>query len=128
MVLSAFFFYTMLKKISLKNYPLLSTSVSNPIDLTRLPRGRSYHVSTPHFILQFFFNGKDLSGVVFKRDKRQIIRMRWCLFRNCEHSPYDYSVTIAESYSPPFEDNFFTIKFPPGLQYEFQGLEFFTPQ
>ncbi|OGW14075.1 MAG: hypothetical protein A3K09_05545 [Nitrospinae bacterium RIFCSPLOWO2_12_FULL_47_7] len=115
------------KKISLKKYPLLGTYIPNPIDLTKLPRGKTYQIAAPHFILQFFFDGKNLSGVIAKRDQRQIIRVRWCLFRNCEHSPYDYSVTIAESFSPPFEDGFFTVKFPPGLQYEFQGLEFFTP-
>ena len=116
------------RKISLQKYFQLSTPISNPIDLTKLPHGKTFQVATPYFILQFFFDGKNLSGVVYKRDKRQIIRVRWCLFRNCEHSPYDYNVTIAESYSPPFDDDFFTVKFPPGLQYEFQGLEFFTPE
>lgn len=116
------------RKISLKKYSILSIPVPNPMDLTRLPRGKTYQVSTPNFLLHFFFNGRNLSGLIFKRNKEKGIRLRWCLFRNCEHSPYDYSVTIAEPFSPPFEDNFFTISFPPGLQYEFQGIEFFSPQ
>ncbi|MBI4388716.1 MAG: hypothetical protein HY580_00930 [Nitrospinae bacterium] len=116
------------KRISLKKYPLLSFPVQNPIDLTKLPSGKSFQVQAPNFILQFIFNGRDLFGVIFKRDKRFGIRMRWCFFRNCEQSPYDYYVTIADPYSPPFEENYFTVKFPPGLQYEFQGLEFFTPK
>lgn len=102
--------------------------VSNPVNLTKLYHGKTYQVATPYFILQFFIEGKDLSGVIVKRDKRQGLRVRWCLFRNCEESPYDYSVTIAEPLSPPYDEEFFTVKLPPGLQYDFQGLDFFTPK
>lgn len=116
------------RKISLKNYSVLSIPVPNPVNITSLPRGKFYQVTNQNFLLQFSFSGRNLSGFIIKRNKEKGIRLRWCMFRNCEHSPYDYTVTIADPFSPPFEDSFFTISFPPGLQYEFQGLEFFSPQ
>jgi hypothetical protein len=116
------------RKISLKNYSVLSIPVPNPVNITSLPRGKSFQITNQNFLLQFSFSGRNLSGFIIKRNKDKGIRLRWCMFRNCEHSPYDYTVTIAEPNSPPFESNFFTISFPPGLQYEFQGLEFFSPQ
>ena len=116
------------EKISLKKYPHLGIPVSNPVNLKDLPKGKTFQVKLPHVLLQFFFNGQDIFGVIFKRDKRYPIFLRWCFFRNCEESPYDYKSVIADAYSPPFDQNFFSVKFPPLLQYEFQGLDFTTPK
>jgi len=110
--------------ISLKEYPTLATKVDNPVDLMRLPKGKTFQVNTDHYVLQFFFSGQNLLGVIFKRDLSQPIHLRWCFFRSCEESPLDYKVVIANPNRPPFKENFFEVKFPPGLQYQFQGLHF----
>lgn len=74
--------------------------------------------------MQFFFNEQDIFGIIFKRNIKRHIYLRWCFFRNCEENPLDYKVVIAEPYQPPLAQNFFSVSFPPRLQYSFQGLEF----
>lgn len=110
--------------VSLKQYSNLSVVVPNPLDLTKLPFGKSFQVTHPDFILQFFFDKRDIFGIIFKRNLEKPIHMRWCFFKSCENSPYDFKVVIANPHSPPFDQGFFSVKFPPGLQYRFQGLEF----
>lgn len=117
----------MLFKISLKQYSALSIPVANPVDTSKLPAGKTYQVTSQYFILQFLLSGKTLTGIIMKRDKSKGIRLRWCLFRNCERNNNDYIVIIADPYSPPYEDNLFTVTLPYGIQYEFQGLDFYTP-
>ena len=51
-------------------------------------------------------------GFIFKRNTNYPIYLRWCFFKSCEPSPYDYKSAIAESYSPPFDQNFFEVTFP----------------
>jgi hypothetical protein len=115
---------TEFKSISLKKYPQTAFPVPNPMVISKLEYGKTFQVSEPHFILQFFFNNKNIMGMILKRDKKYPIRVRWCFFKNCEESPFDYKSVIAEAYSPPFDQGFFEIRFPPGIQYQFQGLEF----
>ncbi len=112
------------RKISLRQYPNLSVTVPNPVNLKKLPKGKTFQINHPKFVLQFFFNGRDVYGVIFKRDRMHPIRMRWCFFRSCEESTFDYKVTIAEKLQSPFEGNFFRIDFPRHVRYEFQGLDF----
>jgi len=112
--------------ISLKEYKDLAIKVPNPINRMELPRGKSYQVNTKHYVLQFFFNGRNILGVIYQRDPKYPIHVRWCFFRDCEESPFDFKVVIANPHQPPFEDSYFQVKYPPGLQYQFQGLHF-TP-
>lgn len=113
-----------LETVALKQYQQLAIPVPNPMNISSLPHGKTYQVTHPHFILQFFFNGKDVMGFIFKRNKNFPIYLRWCFFKSCEPSSYDYKSAIAENYSPPFDQNFFEVTFPPQIQYQFQGLEF----
>ena len=117
-----------LETISFKKYPTLSILVPNKVDLTKLPRGKTFQVTHPHFILQFFFNNRDIFGLVFNRDPKHGIIVHLCFFRSCEESPYDLKKVIAHPNVPPFDQTFFTVKFPHPLQYEFQGLEFLPLQ
>ncbi len=110
--------------VALKQYPELALPVPNPMEISKLPYGKTYQVTHPQFVLQFFFSGKNVLGVVLKRNTNYPILLRWCFFRNCEPSTYDYKSVIAESYTPPFDQNFFQITFPPQIQHQFQGLEF----
>ena len=112
--------------VSLKKYPHLSIPISNPVDLTKLPVGKTFQVNHPHFVLQFFFSEQEILGIIFKRDKKFPLYMRWCFFRSCEESPFDYTVVIAQPESAPFDRGYFSVGFPPQIQYEFQGLKFFT--
>jgi hypothetical protein len=112
--------------VSLKEYKIQATKINNPVDLTRLSRNKSFQVNSPDFVLQFFFSGPDILGIFLKRNFDKALFVRWCLFRNCEESPYDYVSVIANPHSPPLVNNFFQIKHPPGLNYHFQGLHFFT--
>ncbi|GJL80257.1 MAG: hypothetical protein NPINA01_32460 [Nitrospinaceae bacterium] len=114
------------EKISLKTYPQLAIPAPNPMDLTELPTGKSFQITHPDFILQFFFNGKVIYGVILKRSKEISIYIHWCFFRTCEESPYDYKVKIADAFTPPYDQTFFTGKLPAQIKYQFQGLEFFT--
>ena len=115
---------TVFEPISLKKYTQRAFPVPNPMVISKLDYGKTFQVSSPRFIIQFFFNNKNIIGMVLKRDKKYPLRLRWCFFKNCEESQYDYKSVIAEAYSPPFDQGFFEIKFPPTIRYRFQGLEF----
>ncbi|MDH3256110.1 MAG: hypothetical protein OEM27_00695 [Nitrospinota bacterium] len=114
------------ESISLKKYKTQATKVDNPVDLTRLPINKTFQVNSSDFVLQFFFSGPDLLGIVFKRDLDKPLLVKWCFFRNCEESLFDYVAVIAQPHGPPLANGFFETKFPPGLSYHFQGLYFFT--
>lgn len=110
--------------VSFKQYPVLSLPIPNKVDLTKLPKGKTFQVNHPKFILQFFFSNRDIFGFILKRKPNSGIIVRLCFFRSCEESPYDLNKVIAKPQEPPFDQTFFSVKFPPQLQYEFQGLEF----
>ncbi len=110
--------------VSLKEYKVQALKVNNPVDLTRLPLNKTFQVNSPDFVLQFFFSGPDVLGIIFKRNLDKALFVRWCLFRNCEESPFDYVSVIGQPHGPPLVNNFFQIKHPPGLNYRFQGLHF----
>lgn len=115
-----------LERVSIKKFPQKAFPVTNPVDLTTLPLRETFQINHPRFVLQFFFSGPNVLGIIIKRDFRYPIRMRWCFFRDCSESPFDYSTMIADSYAPPLEDGIFEIRFPPQLHYNFQGLHFTT--
>lgn len=115
-----------IENISLKTYNQLAIPVPNPIDMTKISPGKSYQVTDPKFILQFFFDGKDIYGIILKREKESSIFLHWCLFRTCEESPYDYKLKIASAFTPPYDQYFFSAKLPANLKYRFQGLKFYT--
>jgi hypothetical protein len=112
--------------ISLKNYKTQAIKTDNPVNLTRLPLNKTFQVNSPDFVLQFFFSGPDVLGIIFKRNLDKALFVRWCFFRNCEESPFDYVSVIAQPHGPPLVSGFFEIRFPPGLNYHFQGLYFYT--
>lgn len=114
------------ENISLKKYKTQAIKVSNPVDLTRIALNKSYQVNSPDFVLQFFFSGPDVLGIVLKRNLDKALFVRWCFFRNCEESPFDFISVIAQPHGPPLANGFFETKFPPGLNYHFQGLHFYT--
>ncbi len=114
------------ENISLKKYHTQATKINNPVDLTRLPLNKTFQVNSPDFVLQFFFSGPDVLGIIFKRNLDKALFVRWCFFRNCEESPFDYVSVIAQPHDPPLANGFFDTKFPPGLNYHFQGLHFYT--
>ena len=115
------------KRVSLNKYTALSLPVPNPVDITRLPKDKSYEIKHEHFILQFFFSyHQDIKGIIVKRDMKRSIHLRWCFYRDCEENPLDYVSIIAQPNQPPFGDQFFWLKFPPQIKYSFQGLKFFT--
>ncbi len=112
--------------VSLKKYNAQATKVDNPVNLTRLPLNKTFQVNSPDFILQFFFSGPNVLGIIFKRNLDKALFVRWCFFRNCEESPFDYVSVIGQPHGPPLANGFFDIKHPPGLSYHFQGLHFYT--
>lgn len=114
------------ENISLKKYKTQAIKVDNPVSLSRLPLDKTYQVNSPDFVLQFFFTGPDILGVVLKRNLDKAIFLKWCFFRNCEESPFNYVSVIAQPHNPPLANGFFETRFPPGLNYHFQGLHFFT--
>lgn len=114
-------------KVSLKTHPQTRLSIPNPAEISKLPRGKTYQVNHEAFTVQFFFNEKDIFGVILKREKNRSIHFRWCFFRSCEESQHDYRKVIAEAYSPPFENGFFSIPYPFYLPYSFQGIKFISP-
>jgi len=101
-------------------------TVPRKIDLTKLPHGKIFKVVHSKFTLQFFFNNRDIFGLIFKRKPTSGILAHLCFFRSCEESPYDFKQLIAKPQEPPYDDAFFSIKFPRNLQYEYQGLEFLS--
>jgi hypothetical protein len=114
--------------ISLKKYPQLSTQVPNPMEMAKLPARKTYQVNHENFVLQFFFNERDVYGYVLKRNKSRPIHFRWCFFRSCEESAYDFHKVLAQPFNPPYASGFFSIKFPGYLKYSFQGIEFSSPK
>ncbi len=117
-----------LERVSLKKYPQLSIRVPNPMETAKLPPRKTFQVNHEVFILQFFFNERDIFGYILKRDKSRPIHFRWCFFKNCEESPYDFTKVIAQALNPPYDSGFFSIKFPNYLNYSFQGIEFSSPK
>ena len=117
-----------INKISLKKYPQLSIQVPNPMETAKLPPRKTFQVNHEDFILQFFFNERDIFGYILKRNKSRPIHFRWCFFRTCEESTYDFKKVIAEAFNPPFSSGFFSIKFPAYLNYSFQGIKFSSPK
>ena len=117
-----------INKISLKKYLQLSIQVPNPMETAKLPPRKTFQVNHEDFVLQFFFNERDIFGYILKRNKSRPIHFRWCFFRNCEESTYDFKKVIAEAFNPPFSSGFFSIKFPAYLNYSFQGIKFSSPK
>jgi hypothetical protein len=117
-----------LKQVSLKKYPALSLQVPNPMETSKLPARKTFQINHEEFILQFFFNERDVFGYVLKRNKSRPIHFRWCFFRSCEESSYDFKKVIAQAFNPPYDSGFFSIKFPRYLNYSFQGIEFSSPK
>jgi len=115
-----------IENISLRTYKQLAIPVPNPIDMTKISPGKTYQVTDPKFILQFYFDGKDIYGIIFKREKESSIFLHWCFFRSCEESPYDYKTKIAAALTPPYDQTFFEAKLPANLKYRFMGLQFYT--
>ena len=112
--------------VSFKQYKENTITVASKVDLTTLPKGEIYKVIHPDFVLQYFFNNLDIFGYIFKRKRNIGIKAHLCLYRSCEESKYDLNNIIAKPQEPPYDRTFFSIKFPVGLQYEFQGLEFIS--
>ena len=116
-----------IKNISLRTHSNTGVTVLNPMEIAKLPKKKTYQVTHEAFTLQFFFNEKDIFGIILKRNKSRPIHFRWCFFRSCEESPHDYKKVIAEIYGPPFDNGFFSIPNPFYLNYSFQGIEFTSP-
>ena len=116
-----------IEKVSLNTQPATGIMVPNPMEMENLPKRKTYQVNHETFTLQFFFNEKDIFGIILKRDKSRSIHFRWCFFRSCEESPHDYKKVIAENHGPPFTQGFFSIPNPFYLNYSFQGIEFSSP-
>jgi hypothetical protein len=114
------------ENISLKKYKTQAIKVDNPVDLTRLPLNKTFQVNSPDFVLQFFFSGPDVLGIILKRNLDKALFVKWCFFRNCEESQFDFVSVIAQPHGPPLANGFFETKFPPGLNYHYQGLHFYT--
>ena len=117
-----------INKVSLKNYPQLSITVPNPMETSKLPARKTFQVNHEDFVLQFFFNERDIFGYILKREKQYPIHFRWCFFRSCEECAYAFKKVIAEPFSPPLASGFFSIRFPSYLHYSFQGIEFSSPK
>lgn len=109
--------------VSFKQYSAQSIPVPSKVDLTKLPLGKIFVVNNSIFTLQFFFNNRDIFGFILKRESKFGIRAHLCFFRSCEESPHDINQIIANPQVPPYDQAFFSVKIPLGLQYEFQGLE-----
>jgi len=114
------------ENVSLKKYKTQAIKIDNPVNLTRLPLNKTFQVNSPDFVLQFFFSGPDILGILLKRNLDKALFVRWCFFRNCEESRFDFVSVIGQSHSPPLANGFFETKYPPGLNYHFQGLQFYT--
>ena len=110
--------------ISFKQYSDLNTLVPSKVDLTKLPIGKVFQVNHSQFTLQFFFNNRDIFGFIFKRQPDTGIIAHLCFYRSCEETSYDLRKVVAKPQEPPYDKTFFSVKLPPNLQYEFQGLEF----
>ena len=113
-----------LDTVSFKELSPSNIQVSSKVDLTILPRRKILMVPHPRFTLQFYFDNKDIWGFILKREKNFGIVIHLCFFRTCEESPYDINQVIAMPQDPPPDKTFFSVKFPYGLKYKFQGMEF----
>ena len=114
------------EQVSFKQYKENTIPVASKVDLTTLPKREIYKVTHPDFVLQYFFNNLDIFGFIFKRNNKLGIKAHLCLYRSCEESKYDLKTIIAKPRKPPYDKTFFSIKFPVGLHYKFQGLEFIS--
>ena len=110
--------------ISLKQYSVLNIPVPSKVDITKLPIGKTFQVNHSQFTLQFFFNNRDIFGFIFKRKPNIGVIVHLCFYRSCEETSYDLRKVVAKPQEPPYDKTFFSVKLPPNLQYEFQGLEF----
>lgn len=110
--------------ISLRQYQTKATLLTNPFDLTKVTQGPVYQVNHRDFILQFFFTGQNIQGIVLKREKNLPILIRWCFFRNCDRSPYDYKAVLAQGYQRPYPEDTFQVRLPIKFDYHFQGMHF----
>tara|TARA_Y100001936_G_scaffold126905_1_gene124303 strand:+ start:3041 stop:3484 length:444 start_codon:yes stop_codon:yes gene_type:complete len=120
--------WALVNKVSFKKYPQVGIQVPNPMVTAKLPARQTFQVNHQDFVLQFFFNERDIFGYILKRNKKFPIQFRWCFFRSCEESPYDFKKVIAKPFSAPFASGFFSIRFPSYLNYSFQGIEFSSPK
>ena len=116
-----------IEQVSFKTSPNTGVTIPNPAEIAKLPKGKTYQVNHKEFSLQFFFNDKDIFGIIIKRNKKRPIHFRWCFLRTCEESQHDYKKVIAEASNPPFANGFFTLPYPLYLPYGFQGIEFSSP-
>ena len=129
-IASCLFFYSPLDNaycldtISFKQFSSPSIELPSKIDLTSLPHRKVFMVPHPMFTLKFFYNNKTIRGFILKREKNFGILIHLCFFRSCDESPYDINQIIAMPQDPPPDRTFFSVKFPHGLQYKFQGIEF----
>ena len=115
------------ESISLKKYKIQATKIKQSCEFDPgSPLNKTFQVNSPDFVLQFFFSGPDLLGVILKRNLDKPLFIKWCFFRNCEPSSFDFVSVIAQAHNPPLANGYFETKFPPGLNYHFQGLHFYT--
>ena len=63
-------------------------------------------------------------GFITKRKFNHGILVHLCFFRSCEETKYDINHVIAMPQDNRDIKNFFSVKFPVGLNYQFQGVEF----
>ena len=109
---------------SFKRGPTNIIEVPSNLDLTKLPRDKIYKISHSKFVLQFFFNNRDIFGFILKRKHNFGIMIHLCFFRSCAESAYDNYQVITMPQDPPPNKTFFSVKFPQSLRYDFQGIEF----
>jgi hypothetical protein len=81
-------------------------------------------VTDPNFVLQFALNGTDVHGLILKRNPNYSLFIRWCFFRTCEESPYNYNYLIADANFTPTDQDFFSARLPATFRYKFQGMKF----
>jgi len=110
--------------VSFEQGSIQSIPVPSKVDLTKLPRGKIFQVNHSKFTLKFFFNNRDVFGFILKREPNFGIILHLCFFRSCEESPYDSNQIVAMPQDSPSDQTFFSVKFPRGLKYDFQGMEF----
>lgn len=111
-------------RVSLRQYEAKAVLISNPFDITDAVQGTTYQVNHRDFILQFFFTGQNIQGVVMKREKTLPIHIRWCFFRTCEASSFDYKAVLAQGYQRPYAEDSFQVRLPVKFNYHFQGIHF----
>ncbi len=110
--------------VSLKQPTAKAIAVQNPVNLMELPPDTVLQINHPQFILQFLVSGQKIRGIIFKRNLDFPIHIRWCFFRNCEESVFDYKTVLAQPHEKPFNEDFFRVMLPVKFNYKFQGLHF----